>query len=797
MDKSDRLHKADDPTPSEGWVGASVLRKEDARHLDGAGRFVSDFAMPGMQEIAFVRSPMAHATIQNIIKPKGFEQQVFTAADLGEIHHLVAGPDMPNFRNTTYPPLAEGRVRFVGQPIALCVAETRAQAEDLADQVMIELDPLPVVIDAVAAMRPESPRVYEHWPDGAFIASSVTAGDVSSARAKAARSINRRFKMNRQACNSLEGRAVMAYRDRRLDELTVYMSTQGPHVMRMALAEMFSIPEHRLRIIAPDVGGGFGGKNRLTPEEMAVVAVARLLDHPVRWIEDRREHLLTSAHSREHYYDLTLHVDAQGTFLALEGEVYVDAGAYSLWPTGGFAEAAMAARNLTGPYRIQDIDIQNWTVATNKAPIGPYRGVARPGACFAIERMVDEAAREFGIDPMELRLRNIVTSEELPYKTAGGMTLDTGDYPESLRNAIELIDRDGVRRRQSQGEPDGRHIGVGFAFYTEQSGHGTAEWTRRRSRVVPGFESCTTRMLPDGSVQLLVGIMSHGQGMETSLAQICAQELGLRPSDVQVRHGDTATSPFGFGTFASRSIVMAGGAVAKSSRKLAAKLQRIGAHLLQCQPEDTELRNGDVCSAKSSVSFKTIGQAAHARSELLPEGTDPVLEETATYEPQVSGGAFSYATHAAVVAVDANTGHVELLDYAVCEDCGTMINPLIVDGQVYGGVVQGIGTALYEEIPYDEEGQPLATTFADYLMPCASELPSIRVKHLITPATFTEYGVKGVGEGGAIAPPAAVANAICDAFKPLGAMFNETPCTPRRIIAALEAAEAQRKGSRT
>jgi aerobic carbon-monoxide dehydrogenase large subunit len=793
--KANPLHEASDPPPAEGWVGASVLRKEDARHLDGAGNFVSDLSMPRTREIAFVRSPMAHASFSNIVKPEGFENQVFTAEDLGEIHHLVAGPDMPAYRNTTYPPLAEGRVRFVGQPIAVCLGSTRAEAEDLADQVLVDLEPLPVVVDAFKAMHPDSPKVWDNWPDGAFMASKVVAGNVDSARAKAVKSVRRKFKMNRQACNSLEGRAVMAYRDRRLDELTVYMSTQGPHVMRMALAEMFSIPEHRLRVVAPDVGGGFGGKNRLTPEEMAVVAVARLVNHPVRWVEDRREHLLASAHAREHYYDLTLHVDEAGQFLALEGEVYVDAGAYSLWPAGGFAEAAMASRNLTGPYRIQDIDIRNWTVATNKAPIGPYRGVARPGACFAIERLVDEAARELGMDPMDLRLRNIVTAEELPYNTAGGMTLDTGDYPASLRNAIELIDRDRVRARQKRGEPDGRHIGVGFAFYTEQSGHGTAEWTRRRSRVVPGFESSTTRMMPDGTVQLLVGIMSHGQGMETSLAQIAAQELGLRPSDVQVRHGDTATSPFGFGTFASRSIVMAGGAVAKSSRMLAEKLRRIGAHLLQCSPESAVLRDGHVYSAESSVAFKTIAHAAHMRSEMLPEGVEPVLEETTTYEPQVSGGAFSYATHAAVVAVDAETGHVELLDYAVCEDCGTMINPLIVDGQVFGGVVQGIGTALYEEIPYDEEGQPLATTFADYLMPCASELPNIRVKHLVTPSTFTEYGVKGVGEGGAIAPPAAVANALSDAFRSIGAMFNETPCTPRRVVAAIEAARSKLEGS--
>jgi carbon-monoxide dehydrogenase large subunit len=678
----------------------------------------------------------------------------------------------------------------------MCLGATRAAAEDLADLVELDLAELPPVLDSLAAMQPGSPKLYDHWPDNAFIASTVAAGDVDAVIAGAPIKIRRQFRMNRQSVASLENRAILAYHDRRLDELVVYLSTQGPHVMRMGLAETLGIPEHKLRVIAPDVGGGFGGKNRMMPEEVAVVALALQVDHPVRWIEDRRESLLAGAHAREHFYDLTLYAEADGTFLALDADVYINAGAYSLWPTGAFAEAAMAARNLPGPYRIQNLRARNWTVATNKAPLGPYRGVARPGACFAIERMVDEAAAELGIDPLELRRRNIVTSAELPYDTAGGMRLDTGDYIASLNACETLLDREIWRARQAQGEPDGRKIGIGFAFYTEQSGHGTAEWTRRKSRVVPGYETSTARMLPDGTMQLLVGIQSHGQGMETTLAQIAAHELGMDPKDISVRHGDTGISPFGFGTFASRSIVMGGGAVAKSSRLLADRLRAIGAHLLQCPFDQTTLRDSQVYGGSTlgnsgSVSFAEISRAAHVRPDLLPEGTAPVLESTATYEPSESGGAFSYATHAAVIAVDPLTGATELLDYAVAEDCGTMINPMVVDGQVMGGVVQGIGTALFEEIPYDPQGQPLATTFADYHMPCASELPDIRVHHLITPALFTEYGIKGVGEGGAIAPPAAIANALTDAFRSIGAQFNETPCTPRRILAALDEAASK------
>ncbi len=778
----------DTPVPPGGWIGASLLRKEDARHLDGAAQFVSDVSLPSTQDVAFARSPMAHAVLRGLRKPAGQEHRVFTAADLGPLHHLTAGPEIPSFRNTVYPPLAEGRVRFAGQAAALCLAPSRAQAEDLAGAVELDLEPLPAVVDALAAMRPGSPLVWEHWPDNAFIASTVSAGCLADVAAYAPVRIRRQLKMNRQACASLEGRAVLAYWDRRLDELVVYMSTQGPHVMRMALAQTIGLPEHKLRVIAPDVGGGFGGKNRLTPEEIAVVALAAKCDHPVRWIEDRSEHLIASAHAREHHYDMTLFADRDGTFLGIDADVHIDAGAFSLWPTGAFAEAAMAARNLPGPYRIRHLEARNWTVATNKAPMGPYRGVARPGACFAIERMVDEAARELGMDPMELRRRNIVTSAEMPYETAGGMTLDTGDYLACLEGAVDLVDRAAVRQRQAAGEPDGRRIGLGFAFYTEQSGHGTAEWSRRKSRVVPGFESSTARMMPDGTLQLLVGIQSHGQGMETTLAQIAAHELGLSPEQIAVRHGDTATCPFGFGTFASRSIVVGGGAVARSARQLGDLLRRIGAHLLQADPAETRLEAGAVHAGAASVSFAVIGQAAHVRSDLLPEGTPPVLEVTARYEPPDSRGTFSYACHAAVVAADPETGMVEVLDYAVSEDCGTMINPMVVDGQVMGGVVQGIGTALFEEIPYDAEGQPLATTFAEYLMPCASELPPIRVRHMVTPSLFTEYGIKGVGEGGAIAPPAAIANALCDAFRGQGAQFNETPCTPRRVVAALDGA---------
>jgi carbon-monoxide dehydrogenase large subunit len=781
-------------TASEGWIGASLLRKEDARHLLGHGMFIADVRIPGMQDVAFVRSQMAHARVRKVTKPPDSTERVFTLADLGALNILEAGPELAAHRHSPYPALADERVRYVGQAIAACLQPTRALAEDLADRVSVELEELPAVIDCVEAMRPGSPRVFDSWSDNAFITSVVTAGDPAALTAAPIR-LHRQFRTNRQATVSLECRGVLAYWDYRADELVVYLSTQGGHVMRLGLSQALGLPEHKIRVIAPDVGGGFGGKNRLMPEDIAVAAIALKVGHPVRWIEDRREHLMASVHARDHYYDLTIAANSDGTLLGLDGSIYIDAGAYSLWPTGAFMEASMASRNLTGPYRMRHLGLKTYTVATNKAPMGPYRGVARPGACFAIERLVDEVARELGREPFDLRRQNIVTPDEMPYETAAGMRLDSGDYVASLDSARELIDLAAVRKRQAEGESDGRAIGVGFAFYTEQSGHGQVEWVKRKSRVVPGYEAASVRMLPDGSVIIHVGVQSHGQGHETTLSQIAAHELKIDPSMISVRYGDTATTPFGFGTFASRSIVFAGGAVARSCRALCEKIRRIGAHLLQTDVANTRIEGGAVCGPSGKVTFAEIAYAANVRQEHLPAGMEPLLEVTATYEPSETGGVFAYGTHAAVVAVEPDTGVVEILDYVVSEDCGTMINPMIVDGQVQGGIAQGIGTALYEEIPYDEMGQPLATTFADYMVPCAPEIPMVRIAHLVTPARSTEYGVKGLGEGGAIAPPAVIANAVADAFRSIGATVNETPLTPRRVSEAIERARRAKDAS--
>jgi aerobic carbon-monoxide dehydrogenase large subunit len=772
--------------PDEGYgIGASLLRKEDERHLHGRGEFVSDIKLPGTMDVAFVRSPHAHARIKSIAVPPEARGRVFTAADLSCIKPIRITVHAAGAKAPVWPPLATEKARYVGEAIAVCVAPSRGEAEDLASRVAVDFEVLEAVVDAPRAMRGSRHLVHDHWGDNLYVERVVEGGDVEAAARAAEITVSRQFRMQRQSGAPLEGRAVLACRDHRLDEVVVYSSTQTPHTLRVALGEFLDIEARRIRVVAPDVGGGFGPKARLYPEEIILAALALQLDHPVRWVEDRGEHLLTAAHTRDHHYKVTAYADRQGRILGVDAEIVVDAGAYGLWPQGPYQEAAMAARNLPGPYTLANYRARHYTVATNKAPLGPYRGVGRPGACFAIERMVDEVARAVGRDPVEVRAENMVRSAEMPFTTVGGMRLDNGDYPESVRLCAELLDLPGVRARQQKGEADGRLLGIGFAAFAEQTAHGAAEFVARGAAVIPGFESCTARILPDGSVVLMVGIQSHGQGLETTLSQIAAHELGIDPARISVRHGDTESTAFGFGTFASRSMVMSGGAVARASRMLRDKLCRIGAHLLQCDPAQVRCADGAVLGPQGSVTIGEIAKVAHLRMDGLPPGVDPLLDATATYEPAIGTGVFSYATHGAVVAVDPETGFIELLDFAVAEDCGTMVNPMIVEGQIRGGVVQGIGTALYEEIPYDEAGQPLTGTLADYLLPGAAELPAIKIAHLHTPAAATEYGMKGMGEGGAVAPPAAIANAVRDALSAIGAEVNETPITPRRVLAAI------------
>ena len=769
-------------------VGASIARKEDDRLMRGRGRYVGDFGLAGQLEAAFVRSPVAHALITGIDIPDDIRSRVFTHADMAGVKPIRAVSALPGFKPSSQPALAFEKVRQVGEAIAICVAPSRAEAEDMADRVAVDFEILPAVSDMLAARDADAPLVHEAWGDNVFLETGVE-DDIESVAARAAVKITREFRTARQCMAPIEGKGVLAEWDGRLRQLTVISAAQLPHIVRTGIAECLGLDHASVRVIAPDVGGGFGYKGILAPEEVCIAWLARHLERPVRWLEDRREHLTANANCREHHYIVTGYADAEGRLLALDAEATVDAGAYSAYPFSACLEAAQIASILPGPYLMDAFRCKTWSVASNKPPILPFRGVARPGVCFALELVIDAIAREVGREPHEVRLDNVVRPEQMPFDNITAKHYDSGDYPECIRRAAAAIDVAGVRARQRSGEAGGRRIGLGFSIFCEQAGHGTSVYAGWGIPMIPGFEQAAARLTPDGALELRVGVHSHGQGLETTLAQVANEVLGIDTDQVRVVLGDTAYTPYSTGTWGSRCMIMAGGATAEACKLLAVRIRQIGAGLLQVDPSSVRLEDGLVVSASGSVTLEEVGRTWYLRPQDLTDDADRQgLEVTGGYKPDRDSGTFSYACHAAVVAVDTATGEVEILDYAVVEDGGVLVNPMIVDGQVHGGTGQGIGTALYEEMPYADDGQPLAPTLADYLLPGPTEIPSIRVDHMETPSPYTTFGQKGIGEGGAIGPPAAIANAINDALAPLGVEISECPVTPRRLLAAIAAA---------
>jgi aerobic carbon-monoxide dehydrogenase large subunit len=771
------------PIAAGQGIGARVSRKEDDRLLRGRGRFIGDMAMAGLREVAFLRSPVAHARIRGIAKPAGAEDKVFVRGDLVSVRPVRSVLRLPGFKASDCPPLAQGKVRFVGEAVAMCIAETRARAEDLAEMVDLDLDVLPAIADVDAALA-NTARVHDEWADNLYLTTLIDA-DLSAVAAGAAVTVTREYRCARQVMNPLEGKAVLAYWDDRADQLVVYTSTQVPHMIRWALAEHLGIEQRRVRVVAPDVGGGFGYKCVLHPEELCIAWLALTYRKPFRWTEDRREHLVAGANCREHRYRVTAYADARGKLLGLDAEILIDAGAYSVWPFTACLEGTMAAGHLPGPYVVPAYRARSLSVATNKPAIIPYRGVARTGICFAMELTIDAIAREIGREAWEVRRENLVPQSAMPYRNATGKVYDSGDYARGLEMAVEAIGLEGVRTRQATGERDGRLIGFGTASYIEMTAHGTALFAALGLPFVPGYEQATVRFTPDGGLELRVGVQSHGQGMETSLAQLAHEVLGVDLAHISVMHGDTAFSPFSTGTYASRSITMAGGAVVRACRALLPRLQAIAAHVLKSEGEPP-LVDGHFIGPDGRIAVGEVARTFYLRPhELPPSAHSGGLEVTEGFKPKVDTGQYSYGTHAVVVAIDPSVGGVEILDYVIVEDCGTVVNPLIVEGQAYGGAAQGIGTALFEEMAFDANAQPLGSTLADYMLPGAGEVPRIRLLHLTTPSPNTEYGIKGAGEGGAIPPPAAILNAVNDALRPLGAEVGETPLTPRRLLAAL------------
>jgi carbon-monoxide dehydrogenase large subunit len=778
-------------------IGVRLPRKEDDRFMRGRGSYVGDMKMPGLTDVAFLRSPIAHGRIASITIPDDLAGRVFTSSDMAAVKPIRAVSGLPGFKPSSQPALADGKVRFTGEMVAMCLGRTRADAEDAVARVMAEFDPLPPLANFAAAEHPDAGRVHDDWSDNIYLETVVERGDrvlIDGAPIVVEREIH----LNRQCMVPLEGKGTIAWWDERLGQLVVYTSTQLPHMMRTGIAECLGLEERQVHVVAPDVGGGFGFKCVLQPEELCVAWLALTRRKPFRWIEDRREHLVAAANTREHHYRIKAFADSDGRLLGIEADVAVDVGAYSVWPFSACLESAQIASILPGPYQMPFYACRTRSVATNKPPFMPYRGVARTGVCFALELMIDAVAREAGLEPAEVRLRNLVLPEQMPFTNITGKLFDSGDYPESVRRAVETVDLEAVRAGQRVGRDDGRLLGIGFATYCEQAAHGTTVYAAWGIPMVPGFEQATARVTPDGGLELRIGVHSHGQGMETSMAQVASEILGVDTDRINVVHGDTALTPYSTGTWGSRSMVMAGGAVSRACEIIRERVLAIGAHLLQADPDKVDLVDGRIqVRDGGSVAFADVASAWYKTPETLPANVAPEgLEVTAGYKPKVDSGTFSYATHAAVVAVDPDFGSVEILDYVVVEDGGVLVNPLIVDGQIIGGVAQGIGTALYEESPYSEDGQPLASTFVDYIIPGPCEVPDIRIVHMETPSPFTAHGVKGIGEGGAIAPPAAIANAINDALRPLGAEVATTPVTPHRLLAAIAAAKANGQPAR-
>ncbi|GAB7522094.1 xanthine dehydrogenase family protein molybdopterin-binding subunit [Paraburkholderia sp. 2C] len=779
-------------------IGASLERKEDARFMHGRGEYVGNIRMVGMLDVAFVRSPIAHGHIVGIEKPAGFEHAVYTHADLDGVLPIVANSGLPGFKPSEQPVLARGKVRQVGEMIAMCVAATRAEAEDIAAQVFVDFEDLPAVVDMLDARSASTALVHEHWGDNVFLETFVDAKaeiDLDEIRRTAPIRVQRKLRTSRQSMAPMEGRGVVAHWDKRLAQLILHTSAQMPHITRTGLAQCLGLDEGQVRVIAPDVGGGFGYKGILLPEEVCCGWLAMQLERPVRWLEDRREQLTANANCREHDYDITAYAQRDGRLIAVECEATVDSGAYSSYPFSACLEAAQVGSILPGPYKMDRYRCRTWSVATNKPPILPYRGVARTGVCYAIETMMDAIAVAAGLEPHEVRLRNLVEPHEMPFDNITNKHFDSGNYPEAVRRAVAAIDLPAVRARQRRGEADGRRIGFGMAVFCEQGAHGTSVYHGWGIPMVPGREPAVLRLTPDGVLEVRAGVHSHGQSMETTLAQIAHDVLGIDTDRIRVVLGDTGVTPYSTGTWGSRSIVMAGGAVGQAAKELRQRLLKIGAWLLNTHVDDVRWQPGAVTSPDGATC--TLEQIAHTwylKPQLLPPDVDPRgLEVATTYQAKRDTGTFSYACHAVVVAVDTALGLTEILDYVIVEDGGVLINPMVVDGQVYGGAAQGIGTALYEAMPYSEDGQPLASTLADYLLPGATEVPPIRIEHMETPAPYTEFGQKGIGESGAIGSTAAIANAVNDALRPLGAEVMRLPVSPRVVLEAIAQASGARR----
>jgi carbon-monoxide dehydrogenase large subunit len=772
-------------------VGRPLPNPEARRFLHGAGTYLDDVPCPNTHHAVFVRSPHGRARIVRV-EAEGARRApgvvaVMDAAALGDRVGPIRAPvGLDGYTAPPRPVLPADEARFVGEPVAVVLARTPEAAADAADRMRVEYEPLPAVSDMEAALDPAAPRVHQAVPGNLVFHARQRFGDVDAAFAAAEVVVRSRFHAGRVTAVPLEPRGCLAVPDRGRGELTLWASAQAPHVYRSVVAECLGVPETRLRVRTPDIGGGFGIKIHVYPEDVLVAFLAWDSGLPVKWVQRRTEDLQADAHCREQLYELELAARTTGEFLALRARIVTDTGAWALPPQGAILQGLGAARVLPGPYRFTayacDIDV----VATNKAPAGAYRGVAQPACIFAMERVADIAAARLGLDPATVRRKNVLVPEELRGPSVAGSDYETASFQATLEAALDRAGYDELRARQRAGALPG--VGVGIGLYAEITGLGSLGWRMRGVSQIAGFDSAHVRMTPDGAVAVASSVPALGQGHEIAVAQVVADELGVVVDAVRVERADTAATPYGTGAFASRGIIAGAGAALLAARRLADKLRTVAGLLLECAGDDVVLAGGvahPVGMPARAISMAQIARAGHGLGSRPLGDLEPGLEAAAVCDPPPM--TFANGCQVAVVHVDRDTGHVRLLRHVVAHDCGRVVNPLMVDGQIRGGVGQGIGTALHEALRYDGAGQLLTATLMDYALPRADDVPGLETVHLESPSPSTIGGFKGVGENGLIGVPAALANAIADAIPEVGARVVELPLTAERIWGWLNA----------
>ncbi|GAB2975044.1 xanthine dehydrogenase family protein molybdopterin-binding subunit [Amycolatopsis acidiphila] len=779
----------------EPEVGKARSRKEDARLITGRTRWTDNLTLPGLLHLAILRSPFAHARINSIdtseAKTRPGVIAVYTATDLdpdGSIGLPCAWPITPDMKSPRRPVLAADTVNFAGEGVAVVVARSKAEATDALEAIEVDYEELPVVLGLENALAEGAPLVHEElgtnrnalWVFDSGEAGS--GGNVEEAISGAEVVVKRRFRQQRLIPAFMEPRSCMV--DPTGAQITMWSATQVPHILKTMAALTLGIPEHKLRVIAPDVGGGFGGKLAVIPEETMSLLVAQKLGKPVKWTESRSETMLAAHHGRDQVQDITIAANRDGTVTGLKVELLADMGAYL--GLVGPGVPILGAFMFNAIYKIPAYHFACTTVFTNTTLTDAYRGAGRPEATFGIERIMDELAAELGMEPMELRKKNWIKHEEFPFTTVAGLTYDSGNYEAATEKAMQLFDYDGLRREQKERRDrnDPVQLGIGISTFTEMCGLAPSRVVGSLDYGAGGWEAASIRMLATGKVEVVTGASAHGQGHETAWSQIVADQLGVPFEDVEVLHGDTQSSAKGLDTYGSRSLVVGGIAVVKAAEKVVTKARTIAAHLMECSPDDLEFAQGKftVRGTDKSTTIQDIAFSAFLAHN-LPDGIEPTLDSDAVFDPE--NFSFPHGTHLCAAEVDTETGRVNLRSYVCVDDIGSVVNPLIVEGQVHGGLAQGIAQALFEEAVYDESGTLTTGTFADYLLPSAADLPSFTTDRTETPSTTNPLGVKGVGEAGTIASTPAVVNAVVDAVRHLGVDDIEMPCSPMRVWAAV------------